>query len=66
MERYLATSGEFEYTLNLSAESRPGVDPIEQFLAFDKKGHCQYLCFGIGDDASKSGHSGPSRRRLSH
>jgi transglutaminase-like putative cysteine protease len=47
MERYLATSGEYEYTLDLSAESRPGVDPIEQFLAFDKKGHCQFYASAL-------------------
>lgn len=47
MERHLATSGEYEYTLNLSAESLPGVDPIEQFLAFDKKGHCQFYASAL-------------------
>ncbi|QDT04280.1 Protein-glutamine gamma-glutamyltransferase [Rubripirellula lacrimiformis] len=43
MERYFASSGEFQYTLNLDAETYPGMDPIEQFLLIDKRGHCQYF-----------------------
>ena len=47
MERHLATSGEYLYTLDLSAETLPGVDPIEQFLRFDKKGHCQFYASAL-------------------
>lgn len=47
MERYLATSGEYQYTLNLSAESLPGIDPIEQFLSVDKQGHCQFYASAL-------------------
>ncbi|MDB4770628.1 DUF3488 and transglutaminase-like domain-containing protein [bacterium] len=42
LERYLAISPDFSYTLNLNARSIPGLDPIEQFLSVDKRGHCQY------------------------
>lgn len=47
MERYLATSGDFEYTLDLSADPVPGLDPIEQFLSVDKKGHCQFYASAL-------------------
>jgi transglutaminase-like putative cysteine protease len=47
MEHYLASTGLYSYTLNLNAESLPGVDPIEQFLAVDKKGHCQYYASAL-------------------
>ncbi|MEM8670235.1 MAG: DUF3488 and transglutaminase-like domain-containing protein [Planctomycetota bacterium] len=44
---YLATSPEFQYTLNLNAEPLPGMDPIEQFLSIDRKGHCQYFASAL-------------------
>ncbi len=47
MEQHLAVSGRFGYTLDLTAEARPGIDPIEQFLSVDKKGHCQYFASAI-------------------
>ncbi|MFK8111007.1 MAG: DUF3488 and DUF4129 domain-containing transglutaminase family protein [Rubripirellula sp.] len=47
MERYLATSRDFQYTLNLDSQSVPGVDPIEQFVTLDKKGHCQYFASAL-------------------
>ena len=47
LERYLASSPDFSYTLDLSAESIPGVDPLEQFLSFDKRGHCQYFAAAL-------------------
>ncbi|MCC9604058.1 DUF3488 and transglutaminase-like domain-containing protein [Stieleria sp. JC731] len=40
---FLATDSRFQYTLDLSAEPIPTMDPIEQFLAVDRKGHCQYF-----------------------
>ena len=43
IESYFMSSGDFDYTLKLNAESIPGLDPIEQFLMVDKKGHCQYF-----------------------
>lgn len=47
MEQYLATSPEFSYTLNLNAKPRANVDPIEQFLSGDRKGHCQYFASAL-------------------
>lgn len=47
MERHFATLGRYEYTLNLNAESIPGVDPIEQFLRVDRRGHCQYFASAL-------------------
>lgn len=47
MERYMMKSRNFRYTLNLDAESIPGLDPIEQFLAVDRRGHCQYFASAL-------------------
>ncbi|MCH2131808.1 MAG: transglutaminase domain-containing protein, partial [Pirellulaceae bacterium] len=47
LESYLATSPDFSYTLDLNAESVPGLDPIEQFLSVDKRGHCQYFAAAL-------------------
>ncbi len=47
MESFLSTSNDFSYTLNLNAESLPGVDPIEQFLSVDRRGHCQYFASAL-------------------
>lgn len=47
MEQYLAGTGLYTYTLNLDADPLPGVDPIEQFLSVDKKGHCQYYASAL-------------------
>lgn len=47
LERYLATSTDFSYTLDLNAESVPGLDPLEQFLSVDKRGHCQYFAAAL-------------------
>ncbi len=47
MEAHLASSGKFTYSLNLNAESYPGMDPIEQFLLIDRRGHCQYFASAL-------------------
>ncbi len=47
MERYLAESSEFSYSLNLTMDPLPGMDPIEQFLSVDKKGNCQYYASAL-------------------
>jgi transglutaminase-like putative cysteine protease len=47
MEAYLASSNDFRYTIRLDAESMPGVDPIEQFLSVDRRGHCQYFASAL-------------------
>lgn len=39
-EQYLATSGEYDYTLTLRRQSRT-MDPVEDFLFNTKAGHCE-------------------------
>lgn len=46
-ERHLSLAPNFEYTLDLNAKPQPGVDPIEQFVATDRKGHCQYFASAL-------------------
>lgn len=57
IERWLATSGEFSYTLDIG-EPEGDLDPIEWFLTQEKKGHCEYfasamaaLCRSVGINA---------------
>ncbi|KAA5547176.1 transglutaminase domain-containing protein [Roseiconus nitratireducens] len=47
METFLANDANFTYTLNLDSSPVPGVDPIEQFLATDRRGHCQYFASSL-------------------
>lgn len=47
LERYLSLSPDFSYTLDLTAKSIPGLDPLEQFLSVDKRGHCQYFAAAL-------------------
>ena len=47
LESFLASSPDFSYTLDLNAKSVPGLDPIEQFLSVDKRGHCQYFAAAL-------------------
>ncbi|MGI9442765.1 MAG: DUF3488 and transglutaminase-like domain-containing protein [Rubripirellula sp.] len=47
LERYLALSPDYSYTLDLNAKSVPGLDPLEQFLSIDKRGHCQYFAAAL-------------------
>ncbi|TWU46315.1 Protein-glutamine gamma-glutamyltransferase [Rubripirellula tenax] len=47
MESHLASSGEFGYTLKLDADRYPGMDPTEQFVLIDKKGHCQFFASAL-------------------
>ncbi len=46
-ERHLAFAGGYDYTLSLDAEAVPGMDPIEQFIAVDRRGHCQYFASAL-------------------
>ena len=46
-EQFLSTTGGFEYTLNLDSKPRKQMDPIEQFMAIDRKGHCQYFASAL-------------------
>lgn len=47
MEIFLANSPLFQYTLNLNAKPIPNVDPIEQFLSSNRRGHCQYFASAL-------------------
>ena len=47
MERHFKESGTYQYTLNLNAEPVPGLDPIEQFVRIDQRGHCQYFASAL-------------------
>ncbi|MCO8122354.1 DUF3488 and transglutaminase-like domain-containing protein [Stieleria sp. TO1_6] len=47
MESFLATDPRFHYTLKLDATPIDNVDPIEQFLAVDHRGHCQYFASAL-------------------
>lgn len=47
MERHLSMSNQYSYTLTLDAVVRPGLDPIEQFMMVDKRGHCQYFASAL-------------------
>ncbi len=43
IERYFTESGEYTYTLDLTGEIDPEIDPIEDFVANHRKGHCQFF-----------------------
>ena len=43
IERHFTSTGSYRYSLDLNAESVAGLDPIEQFVAVDRLGHCQYF-----------------------
>lgn len=43
IEEHLSTTGGFNYTLELTGERDYQMDPIEQFVAQDRRGHCQYF-----------------------
>lgn len=47
LQRFLSNNPQFSYTLDLNAEPQRGVDPLEQFLATDRKGHCQYFASAL-------------------
>ncbi|EMI19465.1 transglutaminase domain protein [Rhodopirellula maiorica SM1] len=46
-EEFLHTRGGFEYTLNLNATKSRRDDPIEKFVAKDRRGHCQYFASAL-------------------
>jgi hypothetical protein len=46
-ERHLSVAGGYQYTLSLDAAPVPGMDPIEQFIAIDRRGHCQYFASAL-------------------
>jgi len=47
MERFLSRSDRFKYTLDLTKKKIAGLDPIEQFLAVDRAGNCQYFASAL-------------------
>ncbi len=47
MAGHFAKDGRYRYTLNLDSDPIPGMDPIEQFVAADRKGHCQYFASAL-------------------
>ncbi|MEO1529119.1 MAG: transglutaminaseTgpA domain-containing protein [Planctomycetota bacterium] len=47
LEAFLSRDPRFRYTLDLNAVPQEGVDPIEQFLATDRRGHCQYYASAL-------------------
>ncbi|EMI56961.1 transglutaminase TgpA family protein [Rhodopirellula sallentina] len=47
LERHLSLSSQYQYTLNLDFPTIIGMDPIEQFLSIDRRGHCQYFASAL-------------------
>ncbi|TWT75431.1 transglutaminase TgpA family protein [Allorhodopirellula solitaria] len=47
LEQHLSQDPRYSYTLNLNAEMLPGVDPLEQFLSINRRGHCQYFASAL-------------------
>lgn len=42
-ENHLAFSGEFSYSLDLRPPTDAAVDPVEDFIVYQRVGHCQYF-----------------------
>lgn len=47
VELYLAESGEFSYSLSMQTSSEKYMDPIEDFIVNQKRGHCQYFAAAL-------------------
>lgn len=47
LERHLAFSSDFRYSLQPNPSATVGVDPIEQFLSTDRRGHCQFFASSL-------------------
>ncbi len=45
-EEFLSVTGGFDYTLNLDG-TKSQVDPIERFIATDRRGNCQYFASAL-------------------
>jgi protein-glutamine gamma-glutamyltransferase len=43
IEKYFSQAGEYKYTLDLTANADPRLDPIEDFIANHRAGHCQFF-----------------------
>lgn len=46
-EQFLRRDPQFAYTLDLDATPIPNVDPVEQFLSVDRRGHCQFFASAL-------------------
>ena len=47
LEQHFSISEGYTYTLNLNASPVSGMDPIEQFVSIDRRGHCQYYASAL-------------------
>lgn len=47
VEMYLAESGEFSYSLSTQTSGQTYMDPIEDFIVNQKRGHCQYFAAAL-------------------
>lgn len=47
LERFLANSGEFKYSLSLTGPVDRSLDPIADFLINKKSGHCQFFASAL-------------------
>ncbi|MGC6445009.1 MAG: transglutaminaseTgpA domain-containing protein [Rubripirellula sp.] len=47
MERHFTDLATYQYSLDLNADPVPGMDPIEQFVRIDKRGHCQFFASAL-------------------
>ena len=43
IEQFFSQAGEFKYTLDLTAKADPKLDPVEDFVANQRAGHCQFF-----------------------
>ncbi len=43
IEKFFSQSGEYKYTLNLTANADQKLDPVEDFIANNRAGHCQFF-----------------------
>lgn len=47
LEQWLKFHSDLRYSLNLDQDPIPGMDPTEQFLTIDRKGHCQLFASAL-------------------
>jgi hypothetical protein len=46
-EQHFSFNDSYAYSLNLNSDTILGMDPIEQFVAKDRRGHCQYFASAL-------------------
>lgn len=47
LEQHLSQNNDYAYTLDLDGKIVDGMDPLEQFLRMDRRGHCQYFASAL-------------------